>query len=102
MDPAPARSVMQFPEGSSLAVVAVAVLALFLAFDMLDRDDTLALARVEDADTLGGAADDADAVDGHADQLAAVADQHDLVGRFDREGGHQLADLAELGRVGGT
>ena len=43
--------------------------------------------------TLRAPARNADAVDRAADELAAVGDQHDLVGFLDRERGHQPSGL---------
>ena len=59
----------------------------------LDRDHALVLGGVEHDHALGRTAGDADAVDGRADQLAAIGDQHDLIGLLDREGGDQLPVL---------
>src|ERR1700726_608221 len=59
----------------------------------LDRRHLLALAGREHDDALRRAAGDADAVDRAADQLAAVGDQHDLVGFLDRERRHQAPVL---------
>ncbi len=48
---------------------------------------------VEHDHALRRAAGDADAVDRRADELAAVGDQHELVGLFHRERRDELADL---------
>src|SRR5690242_911280 len=72
------------------SLLAVPVAVLFLA-DVLDRDDVFVIGGVEHDHALGRAAGDADALDRAADQLALVGDQHDLVGVFHRERGHQIA-----------
>src|SRR5580692_9406153 len=75
----------------SLPAVLVALLA-FLG-KPLHRRHLLAIAGREHDDALRRAAGDADAVDRAADQLAAVGDQHDLVGLLDRERGDDAAVL---------
>src|SRR5207244_2042702 len=57
-------------------------------------DDALAFGGREYDDALRRSPRDADAVDRAADELAAVGDQHDLVGLLDRERGHHAAGLA--------
>src|SRR5437016_6109139 len=69
-----------------------AVVLAFLA-DALDRHHLLILVGVEHDHALGRAAGDADALDAGADELAAVGDQHDLVGVLDRERPDDAAGL---------
>src|SRR6266508_1432691 len=64
----------------------------FLA-DPLDRHHALVLGGGEHDHALGRAPGDADAVDRAADELAAVGDQHDLVGLLHREGRDHAAGL---------
>src|SRR5689334_941378 len=79
--------------------LAAAVLGLALFADPLDRDHLLILGGVEHDHALGRASGDADAVHRAADQLAAVGDQHKLIGFFHRERSDQRADLL-LDRLG--
>src|SRR5262249_19253994 len=65
--------------------------------ESLDRDHTLVLRRVEHDDAAGLTALDADLRDPDSDQLAAVGDQHELVGFLDRERRHQPADTRANG-----
>src|SRR6476660_1844642 len=67
------------------------VAALFA--QALERHDLLVLGGIEHDHALRRAPGDADAGDRRADQLAAVGDQHDLVGLFHREGADDLAGL---------
>src|SRR4029077_20954766 len=57
------------------------------------RHYALVLGGREHDHALRRAPRDADAVDRAADELAAVGDQHDLVGFLDRERGHQTSAL---------
>src|SRR5207249_9259433 len=61
------------------------------------RDDLLVLRGVEHDDAPGLTALDADLRDTDTDQLAAVGDQHELIGFLYREGSDQPADARTNG-----
>ena len=91
-------------QGNDVGSLAPKLCPLFILrlANPFDRHDLFVNCRREDRDTFGRAAGNADAVDRHTDQLAAVGDEHDLVRVLDREGRHQLADLAGLGCISGA
>jgi hypothetical protein len=61
-----------------------AVLFAFLG-EPLDRGNPLALGGREHDNALCGTAGDANTIHGTSDELAAVGDQHDVIGFLDRE-----------------
>src|SRR6185369_26480 len=73
------------------ALAAVAVLAVLVFRNMLDRHHVFVFSRIEHDDALRRAAGDADVLDRAADQLALVGDQHDLIAVLHGERRHQLA-----------
>lgn len=92
------RAAFAFGAKGQSPLSAVAVFAILA--DMFDRHHMLIVRRIEHANALGSAAGDADAFHRHSDQLPAIAHQHDLIRHFDRESSHEMADLAEFGRIG--